>query len=239
MLIGSALTVKGQTEESVRRVSWQVKAGVGGAYLAGGVSNIDVQFGYHVGGGADIALSKNGVWRLQPTLQYSQKGFSFGGYYGNEQIMPADYDTKFHYLEMPVQMAARLRLGEDVFLTFHFGPYVAYGLNAKTTMTITDMDSHDTFSGHFSKPCVFNGIAYDKENRHVAYPKMRRWDAGLAGGVDLTFWRIIMGVDWSSGLVPVCEGGFIGNLVGNVLNSIFFGSDPCNFTLNFSLGYQF
>ena len=249
MLIGSALTVKGQTAEKsqvsekqktdIQRVNWQVKAGVGGAYLVGGVSNIDGQLNYHIGGGPDIALSKNGVWRLQPMLQYSQKGFSFGGYYGNEQIMPADYDTKFHYLELPMQMAARLHLGGDAFLTFRFGPYVAYGLNAKTTMTIADMDSHDTFSGHFSKSCDFNGIAYDKENRHVAYPKMRRWDAGLAGGADFTFWRIVMGVDWSSGLVPVCRGGFVGNPIGNVLNSIFLGSDPRNFTLSFSLGYQF
>ena len=194
MLIGSALTVKGQmTEEShvsekqtadTRRVNWQIRAGVGEACLAGGVSNIDGQLSYHIGGGPDIALSKNGVWRLQPMLQYAQKGFSFGGYYGSEQIMPADYDTKFRYVELPVQMAARLRLGGDAFLTFRFGPYVAYGLNAKTTMTIADMDSHDTLGSHFSKPCDFNGCAYDMENRHVAYPKMRRWDAGLAGGAD-------------------------------------------------------
>ena len=249
MLIGAALTVKGQTAEAphvsekqtadTQRVNWQVRAGVGGAYLAGGVSDIDGQLSYHIGGGPDIALSKNGVWRLQPMLQYSQKGFSFGGYYGSEQILPADYDTKFRYLELPVQMAVRLHLGGDAFLTFRCGPYVAYGLHAKTTMTIADMDSRDTFGGHFSKPCSFNDCAYDMENRHVAYPKMRRWDAGLAGGADFIFWRIIMGVDWSSGLVPVCKGGFVGNPVGNVLNSIFLGSDPRNFTLSFSLGYQF
>lgn len=249
MLIGSALTVKGQTAEAphvsekqtadTQRVNWQVRAGVGGAYLAGGVSDIDGQLSYHIGGGPDIALSKNGVWRLQPMLQYSQKGFSFGGYYGSEQIMPADYDTKFRYLELPVQMAVRLHLGGDAFLTFRCGPYVAYGLHAKTTMTIADMDSRDTFGGHFSKPCSFNDCAYDMENRHVAYPKMRRWDAGLAGGAEFIFWRVIMGVDWSSGLVPLCKGGFVGNPVGNVLNSIFLGSDPRNFTLSFSLGYQF
>ena len=249
MLIGSALTVKGQTAEEPqvsekqttdsRRHNWQVRAGFGSAYLVGGVSNIDGRPNFHIGAGPDIALSKNGVWRLQPLLRYSQKGFFFSGYYGNEQIMPADYDTKFRYMELPVQMAARLRLGKDVFLTFRVGPYVAYGLDAKTTMTIPNMDSHDTFSSHFSKPCDFNGCAYDSENRHVAYPKMRRWDAGLTGGADFTFWRIVMGFDWSSGLVPVCKGGFVGNPVGNVLNSIFLGSNPRNFTVSYSIGYQF
>ena len=105
-------------------IHWQARGGIGYSTAFAGVTNIKDRVGFHVGGGADIGLSKNGVWRFQPSLQFVRKGWKFDGFYGNEQIMEAQYGTRLDYLQLPLQMAARLRLGKDCFLTFRSGGYV-------------------------------------------------------------------------------------------------------------------
>ena len=233
VLIGTAPVVKGQT------VGWQVRSGIGIAGLVGGVSNIDSRSGWTVGGGADIALSHNGVWRLQPMLQYAQKGWTFDGYFGDEMIMPAHYATRLSYIELPVMAAARLRIGKEAFITFRLGPYLSCGLNAKTKMVIREMEYDHTFGNHFSEACDFWDCAYDGENRHVSYPQFRRWDFGVAQGIDLTVNHVIIGLNSSFGLTPLADVGFMGNPVGNILNSLLFGPHPKNFTMGVSLGWQF
>ena len=108
LIVGAATTLKAQ--ESNDKIHWQLRGGVGHA-SALSVPHTDGCLGYHIGGAMDIALSKNGVWRIQPGLQFQQKGWTFEGYYGSEQIMPATFSTRLHYLELPVFAAARLRLG--------------------------------------------------------------------------------------------------------------------------------
>ena len=185
-------------------------------------------------------MREDGVLRIQPSLLFSQKGWTFDGYYGSEQILEAKYSTRLHYLELPVPLAVRLRIGKECFVTFKFGPYVAYGLNAKTTMEVMNTDAKETFkANHFSKSCDFYGNAYDKEKRHVDYPKLNRWDVGVAEGIDLTLNHVIVGVNLFYGLTPLCRSGFMGNPVANVLTSLMFGRHPKNFTVGLSLGYQF
>ena len=74
LLAGLPLVTKGQD------INWQVRAGIGCASIFSGVSNIDNCMGFHISGGADIGLSKNGVWRFQPALQFVRKGWKFDGW---------------------------------------------------------------------------------------------------------------------------------------------------------------
>ena len=74
VLVCVGLVVKAQD------VNWQVRGGGDCATIIGGVTNIDTQFGYHLGGTADIALREDGVLRIQPSLLFSQKGWTFDGY---------------------------------------------------------------------------------------------------------------------------------------------------------------
>lgn len=221
-------------------INWQAKAGIGYATVFGGVSNIDDRIGFHVGGGADIGLSKNGVWRFQPALQFVRKGWKFDGYYGNEQIMEAKYSTHLNYLQLPLQMAARLSLGKEWFITFRTGAYVAYGLSAKTGMEILSTDYDETFGvNHFSEDFDFNRCAYDKESRSVGFPKFNRWDAGAIGGIDLTYRHFIIGYNVSVGFTKLCDAGFMGNPLGNVITAVLLGGHPKNITADISIGYQF
>ena len=237
----SATVVKAQTTDvGMGKVNWQLRGGLGCASLVGGVSNIGARVGYAVGGRADVALSRNGVWRVLPGLRLAQKGWAFDGYFGNEQIMAADYSTNLHYLELPVQLAVRWRLGRSVRLTLGTGPYVACGLDAKTRLSVRDTDYKQTFRGdHFHEACDFWNAAYDRESRRVAYPKFNRWEVGWTRSVDLTVGHFVVGGEVSCGLTPVCDANFMGNPVGNVLLSLLFGEHPKNLAMNFVLGYQF
>lgn len=221
-------------------IHWQARGGIGCSTLFAGVTNIEDRMGFHVGGGADIGLSKNGVWRFQPSLQFARKGWKFDGFYGNEQIMEAQYSTRLDYLQLPLQMAARLRLDKDCSLTFRSGGYVAYGLSGKTHMDVLNTDHAETFGvNHFSHSFDFNSCAYDKESRKVSYPAFNRWDAGAYGGIDLTLGHFIIGCNVVLGFTKVCNAGFMGNPVGNVATAVLLGAHPKNFAADISVGYQF
>lgn len=234
MLVVSTITTQGQD------INWQARAGIGSASLIGGVSNIDERTGFHIGGGADIGLSKNGVFRLQPQLRFERKGWQFDGYYGNEQIMEAHFKTHLDYIELPVMAAVRLRLANKSYFTYKTGLYVAYGMNAKTKMEILNTEGKETFdSNHFSESCDFRDIVYDKDTRKTGYPKFDRWDIGMIGGIDLTFNHFIIGGEVSVGIKHLCESGFIGGTLNNIINYVFTGGSPKNISASLSVGYQF
>ena len=234
MVFVSAITTKAQD------VNWQARVGGGVTCLMGGVSDINERTGFHVGGGADIGLSKNGVFRLQPELRFERNGWQFDGYYGSEQIMEAHFRTRLDYLKLPVMVAARLRLANQCFITFKTGAYVAYGLQAKTRMHILNTDYEETFSeNHFSEPCDFRVNAYDKETRLVGYPKFNHWDVGGIGGIDLTFHHFIIGAEVSYGLKRISEPGFIGSSLANITTLLLTGGGPKNISAGVSLAYQF
>ena len=234
MVFVSAITTKAQD------VNWQARVGGGVTCLFGGVSNIDERTGFHIGGTADIGLSKNGVFRLQPELRFERNGWQFDGYYGSEQIMEAHFKTRLDYLKLPVMVAVRLRLANQSFITFKTGAYVAYGLQAKTRMHILNTDYEETFSeNHFSDPCDFRVNAYDKDTRLVGYPKFNHWDVGGIGGIDLTFHHFIIGAEVSYGLKRISKPGFIGSSLANITTLLLTSGGPKNISAGISLAYQF
>jgi len=136
--------------------------------------------------------------------------------------------------------AARLRIAKDFFVTFKSGPYVAYGLKAKTKMNILNTEYQETFDkNHFSTTCDFRNITYDKEKRPTSYPKFNRWEVGIIGGTELAYKHFVIGYEISFGLTKLCEGGFIGNPVANVISAVLLGRHPRNMTANLSVAYQF
>ena len=234
MLVATTMATKAQD------LNWQTRAGIGSSCLRGGVSNIDARTGFHIGGGADIGLSKNGVFRLQPELKFERKGWQFDGYYGNEQIMAAKFKTQLDYIELPVMAAVRWRLANKCFFTYRTGLYVAYGVNGKTKMEVLNTEHKETFDcNHFSEAYDFRDVVYDKDTRKTGYPKFDRWDIGAIGGIDLTINHFIIGAEVSCGLKHLCDQSFMGGTLNNIINYVLTGGSPKNITASLSVGYQF
>ena len=240
-LTSTMTTIVGQNtnqQACEKRVEWHARLTVGSACMMS-VPRTDTRMSYSIGGGADIRLSKNG-WRLLPDLQITQKGLTFDGFYGNEQITPASFSTRLNYIEMPVLIGARLKLGKESFITLKLGPYIACGLSGKTTVRVDDTDYKKTFTGnHFSKPCDFNGTAYDKEQQRVEFPKFKRLEIGTSSGVDLTLGHIMIGVNATVGLTNTTDEMFMGSTADQILSVIFLGGGPRNLTAGVTLGYRF
>jgi len=238
MLVGALLMALPQVMKA-QEMGWQVRAGVGSAGILGGVTDIEDRLGVQVGVNADIPVTQNQVIRFQPGLELARKGWKFRGGCGNEQILDARFSTRLDYLQMPLVMAARLRLGEGTSISFRAGTYVAYGLSAKTHMDVTDTDYSETFpQTHFSEPCDFQEVAQDGKGNQLKYPKFHRWDAGLTGGIDLNVGHLILGCNASFGLLKLCDAGFMGDPVANLITTMFTGA-PKNVTLEACIGYQF
>ena len=63
--------------------------------------------------------------------------------------------------------------------------------------------------------------------------------AGAIGGIDLTYRHFIIGYNVSVGFTKLCDAGFMGNPLDNVITAVLLGGHPKNITADISIGYQF
>lgn len=137
---------------------------------------------------------------IQPELQYSTKGVS------------ADYDLlgangrntfKLNYVELPV--LATFKLGNAVDL--QAGPYASYLVNSKVS---TDGDF---------------GSTYQNVNRD----NFNKFDYGIAGGLNIYFGTVLLGLRYGQGLQAVAKDGPAKLLMGNAKNAV--GQVSLGFTI--------
>ena len=221
------------------QVKTSIRAGIGVAGYCG--TNTDNRFSYKMGAGLDIPLLQH--FSLQPAFYFASKGANFKGYYGSEQIMESDYTQKLNYLELPVMMAFKVDLKNDITLIVKGGGYAAWGLNGKTTMEIINTDHKETFrENHFAEACKMNSIAYNTHNNLMTFPKYERLDLGLTAGLELQIKHLLVGGEMSFGLRPFCHNSFTNSTLDDALLEILtLGAHghPKNYTFNLTLGYEF
>ena len=234
LLLSLVLTVSAQ-------VKFDVRAGVGTGSLTGGMSNTDCLVSYKLGAGVDLPIGKSRVFAVEPGLFFSAKGMAYKGFFRSDDMMEnANYTTRLTYLEIPVCMVAKLRLGSRCGIIFKAGPYLAYGLNGKTTVKVQYTDFKYTFpQNHFNSACDYSGMAYDEDNHKLQSPKFNRVDAGITEGIDFRINHFLIGMEAAFGLTPVCNDAYMGNGFGNALYGLFYGSKPKNVTVNITAGYRF
>ncbi len=222
------------------QVKFDVRASIGTGILTS-MSNADALTTYKIGGGIDLPIGNSKVFAVEPGLFYSAKGMKFDGYLNTGDMMEnASYTTRLTYIEMPIYMAAKLRLGSQCGIIFKVGPYLAYGLNGKTTVKVQNTDYKYTFpQNHFTSAYDFNGMVYDDSNHKIQSPKFHRFDAGIAEGIDFRINHFLVGIEAVLGLTRVCNDAYMGNDIGNVMYGIFYGSKPKNLTFNVTAGYRF
>jgi hypothetical protein len=221
------------------QVKWNVAAKAGAteiSFLPGHSSNV---FHWAAGGGAVIPLSR--MFSVRPSLLATQRGSNITGYYGDEQILPAEYKIRTTYIELPVYFAVQFNLNENLDCIFKTGPSFAYGLNAKTSVKASDSDFKYTFPGNlFNGSCDLNNCAYDKNQKRFELPKFNRFDFLWGFGVDFMIRKHwIIGFDTQVGLTNVAE-DFSDTTIPELIAKMFtFGYIHRNISIDVSFAYQF
>ncbi|MGA0558209.1 porin family protein [Larkinella sp. VNQ87] len=140
--------------------------------------------------GAFTQIPVTGFFAIQPELQYSTKGVS-----ADYNLLGANGRNSFklNYVEFPV--LATFKLGNAVDL--QAGPYAAYLVNSKVT-TEGDLGSN------------YSNISRDNFNS---------FDFGVAGGLNIYFGTVLLGLRYGQGLQPVANDGAARLVMGKAKNA--------------------
>lgn len=156
------------------QASMNVKAGINMSNWSKG--DLDMKIGYRAGIGMEYAFGD--VFALQPSFLISSKGAK----YDKDNI-----EVKINqvYLELPVMLAAKLRVSDAMNVVLSAGPYVAYGIAGKTKATALGIESStDTFGD--------DGL--------------EKLDIGIGAGVAFEISHFILGLDGQWGLRKLGDG---------------------------------
>lgn len=158
-------------------IFWNVKAGMNISNFTSG-DNTKAKIGFRAGVGMEYAFTE--MWSLQPSLLFTTKGTKV-------DAPLLDMTINAMYLELPVNAAARFRIGDYSSIVVSAGPYIAYGVGGKTTSKLEDAreEKVNTFRDNGAK----------------------RFDFGLGTGVAYEFGQIFISADAQFGLLKVMDLG--------------------------------
>lgn len=199
----TVLTMAAQT-----KVTWSMELGLGmSTWMGKDAGNSSALFNQKVGVGIDVPLS--GLVSFQTGLNWVSKGASMDVDLSGANMGVLDMHVNQNYFEMPLLAAFHVGTAANFDMVFTVGPYLAYGVNGKQDVDIDDLTvSCNTFG--------------DSKIQGQMIPGLRRFDAGLMGGIALDFQRWTVGLDGEFGLCKLAS-------KTNVRNLAFF----------FTAGYKF
>ena len=190
----SMLTVTAQT-----KVTWSMELGLGmSTWMGKDANGSNPLFNPKVGVGIDVPLT--GLVSFQTGLSWVSKGASY-------KENGTDITVDQNYFDMPLLAAFHVGTACKFDMVFTAGPYLALGVNGKVSHEIDDVTtSWGTFDD--VKAQSWNGL--------------KRFDAGLQGGVALDFPKWTVGLDGEFGLCKIAS-----------------GAAPRNLAFFFTVGYKF
>lgn len=161
------------------QVTFNCKGGFGISTMAGSdAEGSKIKTGWKIGVGLEKPLSAN--WLLMPTLEFKQKGAQYKDVSGSN-----NYEDKvsLQYIQLPIMVAYRTRLNDNLNLTLKAGPYFAYGISGK------DKYADD-----------YNGSHYEEEDDFFG-SDTNRFDCGIGIGVDFEYHRFVVGLEGEYGFI--------------------------------------
>ncbi len=188
------------------QVSYLIKGGVNMSNFTGVDNNTNMRLGYQVGVGIDYAL--DGTWSLLPSLLIISKGAKI-------DIPGATLTFNPVYVELPVMIAARVNVINDVNVVFSAGPYFAYGVWGKV--------SANAF-GIFSEDVNFFG------SKKKVDLNSNRFDVGMGVGAGLELSHVLIGLNAELGMMRLKKRSLIESVTG---------SSPRNVDFSITVGYKF
>lgn len=183
----TVLTMAAQT-----KVTWSMELGLGmSTWMGKDAGNSSALFNQKVGVGIDVPLS--GLVSFQTGLNWVSKGAGMDAdLSGVNNLGIVNVHVNQNYFEMPLLAAFHVGTAANFDMVFTAGPYLAYGVKGKRDIEVDDLTlSYNTFG--------------DSEIGNVVLPGLRRFDAGLIGGVALDFPRWTVGLDGEFGLCKLAS----------------------------------
>jgi len=173
--LGLIFSANAQDSGSSTSLSFGIKGGVNFTNLyVEDVNDNNVLTSFNAGLFANFPLSES--VSIQPEANFSRKGAEL--VYDN-LLASGTARFKLNYLEMPLL----LKLNVTKNLNLHFGPYLAYLMDAQIT--------NETDGGSFNF----------EEN--ISNEDLNKFDYGLSGGVGLDFENSFIGIRYNYGLQTI------------------------------------
>lgn len=207
--ICSMFTATAQT-----KVTWSMELGLGmSTWMGKNADGSNPLFNTKVGVGLDVPLT--GLVSFQTGLAWVSKGASLdvdltGADLGmGSEIGVVDAHVNQNYFEMPLLAAFHVGTASNFDMVFTVGPYLAYGVNGKTSVDVDDLSVSVNSFG-------------DSEVLRQKIEGLNRFDAGLQAGVALDFAKWMVGLDGEFGFCKIAS-----------------GKSPKNLAFFFTAGYKF
>jgi len=188
------------------QISWNVKGGINLSSFGGeDISGSELKFNYQIGVGMDYALSKR--LSVQPSLLFITKGAKYNQVLEKMTLNP-------EYIELPIMVAYKYRLSDNMKLAISAGPYIAYGIGGKF---------NDEISTSGTTTSVEKNIFGGRDNLDNRAMTENRIDYGLGAGAAIETNRFIVGLNASSGLKKILKDQSIFENAKNVCYSLSVG----------------
>ncbi|ADV44181.1 outer membrane beta-barrel protein [Bacteroides helcogenes] len=200
-------------------VSFHAEGGIGTSYFWGKNSSSETKIAYKAGISAGFALSK--TWEMQSALEF----VSIGGKDEIEYVGKANMNEL--YLQIPVMIAAHLKLSKNYHISLSAGPYIAIGIGGKTSGEKYDYTS-SSLSGNYR--FRLNTFGKMQENNIGN----NRFDTGITMKLIFEYHRFIIGAETQVGLITVNKQ--LNQIINSNENSRYL---PKNFASFFTFGYRF
>jgi len=161
------------------QVSWNVKAGMNLSTQT--LYGVDcLKPGYQFGVGMDYFFTEH--WGIQPSVMLISKGYKFNHhvlYQELPQIVSHDITANRVYVEMPVMLAYRFNMSDNLKLVLNGGGYISYGIGGKR-------HSKAFYEDGSIDEITVNTFGFDPPG--TIMPRATpRFDTGLGAGVTLEF----------------------------------------------------
>lgn len=196
LLLGA--TCASVAQEQTESVSFGVRVGynVSSLLYSGPTlhkNDLSPKNGYHVGVVVDIKSSNKNFY-FQPGLYFTKRGADYRCNAG----IGYEYSLDLNYLQLPISVSYRPKVGKNVKLDINIAPYIAYSITGN--MSGTEGDTRFSFN------------AFGKSTTNIDdYTEVRgdlsRVDCGFRFGIGACVRRFYIGLQYELGIVNLAESG--------------------------------
>ena len=160
------------------------------------------QAGYHIGGSVDYLITS--IFGLQSGLFLSKQGsvidnLNSGKYDGGTPNFTHSFNQL--YLQMPLYVALRMNISNELNMSVSFGPYFGYGVGGKTKKKLNSGQYSDGSAE--TEWVTFGDGVFDKDRPWLKGEYLNRFDFGVGTNAEIEYKKIIFGIGLESSIIDI------------------------------------